>query len=65
MGKIASFLVLTEFYGLGMDYDKKYPFYINSVSREDVLRVAKKYLHPDRYVLVVVGDMKQVGEILP
>jgi zinc protease len=65
MGKIASFLVLTEFYGLGMDYDKKYPLYINRVSREDVLRVAKKYLHPDRYVLVVVGDMKQVGKILP
>lgn len=61
MGKIANFLTLTEFYGLGMDYDRKYMGYINSITKEDVLRAAKEYLDPDRYVLVVVADIEKAG----
>jgi zinc protease len=45
-----------EMYGLGMDYPDRYPAIINAVTRNDVLRVARKYLHPDRGVLVVVAD---------
>jgi predicted Zn-dependent peptidase len=29
------------------------------VTKEDVLRVAKKYLHPESCILVVVGDLKE------
>ncbi len=61
MAKIANFLVLTEFYGLGLDYDRKYPQYINSVTREDIERVARKYLQPRAYTLVVVGKIKDTG----
>jgi zinc protease len=61
LGKIADFLALTEFYGLGMDYDRRYPEYINSVTKDDILRVAQRYLHPDSYILVVVGDIKRTG----
>lgn len=61
MGKIADFLALTEFYGLGIDYDRRYPGFINSVTREDVLRVAGEYLHPDDHVLVVVADIEKTG----
>jgi len=57
--KIADFLVAVEFYGLGLDYVKKYPEYINAVTKEDVLRVAKKYLDPENYVLVVVADQEE------
>jgi zinc protease len=59
--KLASFLVQVEYYGLGLDYPEKYPLLIKSVTREDVLRVAKTYLHPDHYILVVVGNLKQAG----
>ena len=59
LGKIADFLALTEFYGLGMDYDRRYPEYITSVTRDDVLRVARKYLHPERYLLVIVGNIEK------
>ena len=58
--KIASFLVAVEFYGLGLDYVDRYKELIESVTRDDVLRVAKKYLHTKDYVLVLVGNMKQV-----
>jgi len=57
--RIASFLVAVEFYGLGMDYIDKYPDYINSVTREQVQEMAKKYLDPVHYVLVVVADLKK------
>jgi zinc protease len=54
--KIADFLAYVEFYNLGLDYIEKYPAYINSVTKEDVLRVARKYLNPENYVLVVVAN---------
>jgi len=37
----------------------KYRNFINAVTREDIMRVARKYLDPSRYTLVVVGDMKK------
>jgi zinc protease len=54
--RIADFLAVKEFYNLGDDYIEKYPEYINSVTKEDVLRVAQKYLDPENYVLVIVGN---------
>jgi zinc protease len=54
--KIADFLALVEFYGLGIDYAEKYPQYINSVTKDDVLRVARKYLPTEQYILVVVAN---------
>jgi zinc protease len=57
--KIADFLAYVEFYNLGLDYVGKYPDYINSVTKDDVLRVAQKYLDPENYVLVVVANQKK------
>jgi zinc protease len=57
--KIADFFASVEFYGLGADYIEKYPSYINSVTKEDVLRVAKKYLNAEHYVLVVVANQEK------
>ncbi|MBI4682199.1 MAG: insulinase family protein [Nitrospirae bacterium] len=59
--RIAGFLVAVEYYGLGNDYIDKYPSYINSVTREDILRVANKYLDPQNYVLIVVADQKKAA----
>jgi len=50
-----------EYYGLGLDYPEKYPNLIQSVTREEVLRVAKTYLHPENYILVVVANLKEAG----
>ncbi|MBI5196151.1 MAG: insulinase family protein [Nitrospirae bacterium] len=59
--RIANFLIAVEFYGLGMDYVSKYPAYINNVTKEDVLRVAKKYLDPEKFALVVVANQKKAS----
>ena len=57
--RIADFLMAVEYYKLGMDYIEKYPVYINSVTKEDILRVAKKYLDPEKFVLVVVANLEE------
>jgi len=58
--RIADFLAAVQFYNLGDDYIERYPDYINRVTKEDVLRVAKKYLNPENYVLVIVGNQKKI-----
>ncbi|HXG52110.1 MAG TPA: pitrilysin family protein [candidate division Zixibacteria bacterium] len=60
--RMASFLAQVEYFGLGLDYPERYPEYIRRVSREDVLRVAQKYLHPDKLITVIVGDAKKIGD---
>jgi zinc protease len=60
-GKLSNFLTQVEYYGLGLSYPEKYPSLIQSVTREEVLRVAKKYLDPEKYILVVVANLKQTG----
>ncbi len=60
-GKLANFLTQVEYYGLGLDYPERYPSLIHSVTREEILRVAKKYLHPKKVVLVVVANLKEAG----
>lgn len=53
-----------EFYGYPAGYLENYRDNISRVTREDVLRVARKYLHPDRMVLVVVGDEQKFDKPL-
>jgi len=55
MGKRAGLLGYVEFYGLGLDYPWRYPELIQHLSPADIQQVAEKYLHPHRYLLVVVG----------
>jgi zinc protease len=53
--KVAAVLAQIEFFGLGSDYFDTYVDRVNAVTVEDVQRVAQQYLHPDDFVLVVVG----------
>jgi zinc protease len=49
-GKIA----FDELYGIGWDEYTRYPKQIYSVTKEDVMRVAKKYIDLDKYTLAIV-----------
>lgn len=59
--KIAGFLAQVQFFNLGADYVDTYAARINAITKEDVQRVAQKYLHPDLLHLVVVGNLKQAN----
>jgi zinc protease len=55
--QIAEFLLEAEIYGLGFDYLEKYPEWIRAVSVEDVNRVTRKYIDPQKLTTVVVGPV--------
>lgn len=57
--KLASLLNLVELHSLGLSYFDDYPTAIAAVTKADVLRVAQKYLNPDRYALVVVAKLAE------
>jgi zinc protease len=58
--KIADFLTAVQFYNLGDDYIEKYRDYIGKVTKDDVLRVARKYLSDEDILIVVVGNKKKL-----
>jgi len=60
--KVAGFLAQVEYYELGLDYPERYADLIRKVTRDDVLRVARQYLHPEDLTLVIVANRKKVGE---
>ena len=61
--KIASYLSYMEIYNLGLDYLDKFPKIIEALTVNDINRAAKKYLHPENYLLVVVGDKEEIGKL--
>jgi zinc protease len=56
---IASFMLQVELYGLGLDYAEKYPKLIEAITKEDVQRAAKEYLHPDSVIVVAVANQSE------
>ncbi|HVG24156.1 MAG TPA: pitrilysin family protein [Thermoanaerobaculia bacterium] len=61
---VASRLVDMELYGLDENYFDHYRENIAAVTKEDVERVAQKYLDPDRVLIVVVGNAAEIREPL-
>lgn len=59
--RLAGFFAQVEFFELGLDYPDRYPEMIRKVSREDVLRVAKRYLQPEKLIVVVVANQEKTG----
>lgn len=63
LSKRASLTGYVEFYGLGLDYPWRYPGLIRDLTPADIRQVASKYLHPDRYLLVVVGNRAEMPNL--
>jgi zinc protease len=53
--KIINRLMSYAYYGYPMDFSDRIKAGVEKVSRADVLRVAKKYLNPDKLQILVVG----------
>ncbi|MCY4189643.1 MAG: pitrilysin family protein [Bryobacterales bacterium] len=55
-GQVAGTFANDEFTGQKKDYWKTYRERIGDVSAEDVMEAAQKHLHPDKLVVLAVGD---------
>src|SRR6185369_6190977 len=53
-----------EFYGYPEDYLEQYRDQIAKVTKIDILNAARKYLHPDAFKLVVIGDAAKFDQPL-
>jgi len=62
---VAALLPLLEFYDLGLDYPNRYSELIGQVTLEQVHTVAKTYLHPSRFLQVIVANLSEAGLTQP
>lgn len=56
--------MLLEIHGLPRDTYETYIARVQAVTAQDVLAVARKYIHPDRLMVLVVGDGKKLARLL-
>jgi zinc protease len=52
---VSGALINLERYQLGLDYYQRYPGLVGSITREDVLQAARRYLDPSRLGIAVAG----------
>lgn len=57
-GEMADVVSHIEIQHLGLDYLSRYEQLIESVRLGDLQASARKYLHPDRFYVLIVGDVK-------
>jgi zinc protease len=53
-----------EFYGYPLDFLDRYRAGIEKTTAEDVARVAQKYVHPEQFATLVVGNPAEIGNQL-
>jgi zinc protease len=61
---ISDYLLAVKRYGLGSDNAAKYYKAVGSVTREEVLRVARKYIDLDHLTTVIVGPVDKNGKLI-
>jgi zinc protease len=61
---IADYLLTVKRYDLGSDYAGKYYRAVGAVTREEVLRVARKYLDLENLTTVIVGPVDKSGKLI-
>jgi len=59
--KVLAERVRLEFYGYPADYLETYKAALEKVTLADLNAVAKKYIHPDKYAVLVVGNGSEIN----
>ncbi len=60
---LATYMITVKRMNLGIDYSLKFRRAISAVTKDDVARVAKAYLHPDAITTVIVGPVDKDGKV--
>lgn len=62
--EIVNRILAYDYYGYPKDFLMRYKDNVEKVTKADILRVANKYLHPDRMVILAVGREKDFDQPL-
>jgi zinc protease len=57
--KVAGLLIDIEYFNLGKNYLQELPVIYSQITKEDLLRVAQKYIHMDKTTQVITGPHKE------
>jgi predicted Zn-dependent peptidase len=57
---LTNIITQQQLFDLPSDYLQTYRDKVNQVTAEDVQRVAQKYILPDRFAIVIVGDAEEI-----
>lgn len=60
-GEVVGRLISFEYYGYPRDFLARYKQSVEKVSKADLLRVAKEYIRPEKFVYVVAGKEEDLG----
>ena len=52
---------LTFLRQIGAEFADKYPKIIGAITKDDVQKVAREYLHPDSFILVAVANQSEAA----
>ncbi len=63
-GEVASRLVDMELYSLPQDYFDRYRENIAAIDRDEIARVANKYIDPENSLVVIVGNAAEIRDSL-
>ena len=61
---IVSILSFQDLHGLGPDYLTTYVQKVRALTPQDIQRVAQEYLKPEKMIIVVVGEKKEIADTL-
>ncbi len=62
--QVASRVMTIEIYGLPKDFYDRFREEVRKITAKDIQETAKKYLHPDKLLIVVSGNSKQIKPVL-
>lgn len=59
--KIGGYLIFVEYYNLGLDYFDEYIKKIEAVTKDDIMKVANRYIDIENYITVTVANQEKAG----
>jgi len=62
--ELLGYAIIRKVYGFPPDYWDTYPAKITAATAEDVQRVARKYINPDSFQIVAVGDVSKIKPVM-
>jgi len=62
--QVASRVMTIEIYGLPKDFYDRFRGEVKKITAKDIQETARKYLHPDKLLIVVSGNSKQIKPVL-